>query len=174
MAYKALNKETEMIWARIRADGRIVWRFCSEYYGNRIIINAEVYARLLRDVLPLIYEPGHAWLQDGFKVHTAHLIRNLMMEYGVWLLPHPVRSPDLNVIENFWFKLKETVHRLHSELVNMEGIKAQRKEALKQAIRDAMAEFEGEEQWELSAVLAESMPRRFTALRAVGGVPTKY
>ena len=121
MAFRALNKQTIMIWAGMRADGRIVWCFTSDYYENETTMNSVVYARMLADFLPQMYEPGQFWLQDNSRVHTAIKTRNLMMDYGVWWLPNPPRSPDLNPIEHFWLRLKEAVHRIHPELISMQG-----------------------------------------------------
>ena len=137
-------------------------------------MNAVVYARLLRDILPQIYEPGQAFVQDNARVHTAHLIRNLLMDLGVWSLPHPARSPGLNAIEHFWFKLKETVHRLHPELIGMEGGRERLLAAMRQAVIDAFAELEAIQYWDLPANLIHSMPDRFRALRLVNGEQTKY
>ena len=93
---------------------------------------------------------------------------------GVWSLPHPARSPDFNAIEHFWFKLKETVHRLHPELIGMQGGREILIAAMKQALRDAFAEIEAIEFWDLPAKLIASMPARFDALRLVQGAQTKY
>ena len=51
-----------MIWAAMRADGRIVYRIVRDFYGGGTTQTAEVYRRLLEDVIPEIYEPGQAWL----------------------------------------------------------------------------------------------------------------
>ena len=58
----------------MRADSRIVYRIVRDFYGERRTQTAEVYLRLLQDVIPEIYEPGQAWIQDNAPVHTAHII----------------------------------------------------------------------------------------------------
>ena len=158
----------------MRVDGRIVWCFVSDYCKIETNMNSMVYARLLRDMLSQIYEPGQVFVQDNSRVHTARLIRDLLMDLGVWWLPHPARSPDLNAIEHFWFKFKETVHRLHSELIDMQKGREKLIEAMKGAVRDAFAELEAIELWDFPAKLIESMPRRFSALRLARGAQTKY
>ena len=52
------NHETLMIWAAMRADGRIVYRIVRDFYEGGITQTAEVYRRLLQDVIPEIYKPG--------------------------------------------------------------------------------------------------------------------
>ena len=51
MAFRSLNKQTLMIWVAMRADGRIVWCFVSDYYESETTMNSRVYARFLRDIL---------------------------------------------------------------------------------------------------------------------------
>ena len=58
IAIKGRNLENVMIWAAMRADGRLKWRFFDEYYTNGRTATAEAYCKLLKDVLPDIYEPG--------------------------------------------------------------------------------------------------------------------
>ena len=49
-----------MIWAAMRADGHIVYRIVRDFYQGGTTQTAEVYLRLLQDVIPEIYEPGQA------------------------------------------------------------------------------------------------------------------
>ena len=65
-----------MIWAAMRADGRIMYRIVRDFYHGSTTQTAAVYLRLLQDVIPEIYEPGQAWLQDNAQMHTAHIIRD--------------------------------------------------------------------------------------------------
>ena len=65
-----------MIWAIMRVDGRVVYRIVRDFYKGGRTQTAEVYWRLLQDVIPEIYEPGQAWLQDNASVHIAHIIRD--------------------------------------------------------------------------------------------------
>ena len=173
-AIGAKNHDSAMIWAAMRADGRIVYRIVRDFYAGGNTQTAEVYRRLLEDVIPEIYEPGQAWLQDNAPVHTAHIVRDWLVENGVWYLPHPAKSPDLNPIEHFWLKLKELLYKLHPELLDMGGGVETRKDALVEAIHKTVAVINGWEEWDLPAKLIESMPRRLAAVKLVGGKQTKY
>ena len=168
------NHDSLMIWAAMRADGQIVYRIVRNFYEGGKTQTAQVYLRLLQDVIPEIYKPGQAWLQDNAPVHTAHIIRDWLTENGVWYLPHPAKSPDLNPIEHFWLKLKELLHRWHPELKTMRGGVEKRKDALEKAIRQTINRINGWDQWDLPAKLVASMPRRLAAVRLVQGKQTKY
>ena len=168
------NHDTVMTWAAMRADGRIMYRIVRDFYEGGATQTAEVYLRLLQDVIPEIYEPGQAWLQDNAPVHTAHIIRDWLVENGVWYLPHPAKSPDLNPIEHFWLKLKELLHELHPELETMGGGVDKRKDALVEALHHTMAVINGFEGWDLPAKLILSMPKRLAAVKLVEGKQTKY
>ena len=158
----------------MRADGRIIYRIMRDFYEGDKTQTAEVYLRLLKDVIPKIYEPGQAWLQDNAPVHTAHIIRDWLVENGVWYLPHPGKSPDLNPIEHFWLMFKQLLHKLHPELMDMGGGVERRKDVLVEAIHHIMAEICGWDEWDLPAKLIESMPRRLAAVRLVQGKQTRY
>ena len=111
---------------------------------------------------------------DNAPVHTAHIIRDWLEENGVWWLPHPAKSPDLNPIKHFWLKLKESIFEMHPELLTMGRGAEARRNALVEAIHEAMAVFNGEAQWDFLAILIESMPRRLAAVRLAGGRQTNY
>ena len=107
-------------------------------------------------------------------MHTAHIIRDWLVENRVWYLPHPAKSPDLNLIKHFWLKLKELLYRLHPELKTMGGGVEARKDKLVEAIHATMAENNGWDQRDLPAKLIASMPKRLAAVKLVQGKQTKY
>ena len=174
MAIRSANHETVMIWCAMRADGCLWWCFVDEYYEKETTVTGAVYARLLRDQLPQIYEAGQAWLQDNAPVHNARVAKAVLEELGVWSLPHPATSPDLNPIEHLWFRIKELVHKRHPELTTMRGSKDTRKDALKQAIREAFDEITSDNEWELPAILLVSMLKCLAAVKLVQGKQTRY
>ena len=85
-----------------------------------------------------------------------------------------MKSPDLNPIKYFWLKLKELLHKWHPELRTMRGGVKKKKDTLIKAIHQTIAVINGGDQWDLPAVLIESMPRRLAAVSLVKGGPTKY
>ena len=107
-------------------------------------------------------------------MHTAHIIRDWMCENGVWWLPHPAKSLDLNPIEHFWLKLKELIFCMYPELLTMMRGPEARKDALEAAVHEAMAVINGYEQWDFPAKLIESMPRRLAAVKLVEVKQIRY
>ena len=75
-AIQSKNHDSVIIWAAMRADGRIVYRIVRDFYQGGATQTAVMYLRPLQDVIPEIYEPGQAWLQDNAPVYTAHVIRD--------------------------------------------------------------------------------------------------
>jgi transposase len=171
---RPLHHDTVMIWCGIHANRTLKWCFVDEYMENERTVTGAVYARLLRDILPQIYEGGQIWIQDNAPVHTASVAKQVLEELGVWSLPHPAKSLDHNVIEHLWFTVKSRVFLLHLELLDMPGGPETRKEAFKSAIREAFAEILSQEDWDLPTKLVHSMPRRIQAVLAVNGQQTKY
>lgn len=165
---------TVMIWAALRADGRIKLVFCDDYAEEGSGINATAYLRLLRDVIPEIYEPGDLWIQDNAPIHNARAVKEWLEDHGVWTAEWPPYSPDLNVIEHLWWPLKAKVHELYPELATMGGGIAAKKRALKRAIRVAFEVFTSDPEWKLPQILVDSMQRRIKAVIYAGGQNTKY
>ena len=170
----SLHQDTVMIWAGMSKKDGITWCFADEYYGSNRTLNAEGYRRLLRDILPRIYQLGQPFLQDNARPHIAHLTIQLLEELGIWVLPHPFRSPDFNPIEHMWKKLKELVHMLHPELLVMRGGKKAKKNALKDAIAQAFRVMKEDTDSHLIEHLLKSMPRRMAACNLVHGDNTIY
>ena len=169
-----LHQDTVMIWARMSKRGEITWCFVDEYYDKNTTLNAKVYRRLLRDILPRIYESGQSFLQDNARPHIAHFTIQLLEQLGIWVLPHPPKSPDLNPIEHMWKKLKELVHMLNPKLLIMRGGKVAKKNALKDAIAQAFRVMKENNDSHLIEHLVESMPRRMAACNLVHGDHTTY
>ena len=90
-------------------------------------------------------------------------------ELGVWSLLHLATSPDLNLIEHFWFKIKEFIHKRHPELTTMRGNKDTHKDALKQTTQKTFNEIMNDNEWELPAILLAFMPKCLAAVKLVQG-----
>lgn len=89
------------VWAWFSYHGlgtcwRIGERFNSDSYQR---ICEYVMLPSVRQVYP---ENNFIYQQDNCPVHTANIIRQWLDNNNIETLPHPVRSPDLNPIENIW------------------------------------------------------------------------
>ena len=60
--------------------------------------------------------PDDIFMHDNAPVHTARIVRQLLDEMGIEVMPWPPYSPDLNPIENLWALLKAEIYRLYPEL----------------------------------------------------------
>lgn len=164
-----------MIWAALRADGRIKLIFCDDYltdYSEKI--TAKVYLQILQEIIPEIYEPGDLWIQDNAPIHNAYIIKDWLERNGVWVAEWPPFSPDLNVIEHLWWPLKAKVHELFPNLATMGGGVPTKKHALKHAIQVAFDTLRSDPEWELPRILVESMQHRIKAVIYAKGQNTKY
>ena len=99
-------------------------------------------------------------MQDGARIHTVKLTKQLLKEEGVRVWAHPARSPDLNPIEHMWHLVK----------CEMRGLKFETVGELKQGVEEAWGAIPQEKVQGLVA----SMGRRCRAvLQAKGGL-TRY
>lgn len=166
---------TVMIWAALRADGRIKLVFCDDYLvGDNEKITSNVYVSMLEDIIPELYEPGDLWIQDNAPIHNARVVKDWLENHGVWTAEWPPYSPDLNVIEHLWWPLKAKVYELYPELATIGGGVATKKHALKRAIRAAFEALTSNPEWDLPRILVDSMQRRIQAVIYAQGQNTKY
>ena len=56
------------------------------------------------------------FMHDNAPVYTACIVRQLLDEMGIEVMPWPPYSPNLNPIENLWALLKAEIYRLYPEL----------------------------------------------------------
>jgi len=150
-----------------------VWAGFS-YYGRTPLIripkkmNADIYITMLEEkMLPAATDMFDGkfkrwWFQhDGDGTHTAKKTCNwLDSDVPQWIKDWPANSPDLNLIENGWARLRQ-------ELIGVEcGTLEEKWEAAKKAWANIpQAYFQR---------LVDSMDRRIDAVLAVNGHPTKY
>jgi hypothetical protein len=132
-------------------------------------VTAKVYLEVLAEYLPTVLEHDNVFMQDNAPIHKAHKVAPFFTEMRIDVMPWPLYSPDLNLIENLWKMLKAEINRAHPELKGMGN---------SQAAIDFMIEC-AQEAWETLALellnkLAEGMQRRVDAVKAVNRWYTKY
>ena len=174
MLKRSRNHESLSLWAMMRADGTVVWRFTDENYEGGRTNTGLAYKALLEDVLPQYYLPGQAFMHDNAPIHTAHVAKECLERMGIWVLKHPPYSPDLNCIEHLWPALKQLLWELHPELKYLSGGKETKKRAFKRAIKHTFEVMLQDPMWDLPAKLVASMPARYMAVRKARGFQTRY
>lgn len=90
--------------------------------------DSEVFTTYLEQVLCPKLRPGQVVVMDNLSAHKVAGIRELIQAQGAKLIYLPPYSPDLNPIENAWSKFKQFLR----------SAKARTKEALEQAVTDAL------------------------------------
>jgi len=98
-----------------------VWR-CMEASGVEnlhlleCIMNKHVYVNVLKEYLKATAEKlgiqeEFACYHDNYPKHSLHLVRERCLYNCPKVIKAPPQSPDLNVIENIWAKLKTEVRK---------------------------------------------------------------
>jgi len=90
--------------------------------------DADIFLAYVEQVLCPALQPGDVVVMDNLSSHKVAGVREWIESAGAELLYLPPYSPDLNPIEKAWAKLKQLLR----------SAKARTKEALEQAIADAL------------------------------------
>lgn len=97
--------------------GQMIWGCMSAHgLGQLVLINGTINASKYQDILANSLLPSSAALypeadfifqQDGASSHTAKSTQKWFSDNGIKVLDWPSNSPDLNVIETLWHKMKQ-------------------------------------------------------------------
>lgn len=128
-------------------------------------VNAEVYTQILDGFLipsveKMFGNDEFVFQDDNASCHRAKKVKDFLQERSISSMTWPANSPDLNPIENLWWKLKKLVHQKAPHC----------KADLLNAIRQSWNEVDTEQ----CLSLVKSMPHRIQAVIKAQGGATKY
>ena len=110
-----------MVWAAISHVGKLKLMFCD----NRM--DAEKYTVVLRrSLLPFLQANRHrrfVFMQDNASVHTATLTEEWLNNQDIDTLPWPVKSADLNIIENVWSEMVRIMYANNRQYNSVDELK---------------------------------------------------
>ena len=150
-----------MVWGCVSSRG--VGSLC--FLSPKTTVNTEVYmdlldAYLLPSVDELFADDDFVFQHDLAPAHRSYKTAKYLKEKRIDVLELPCNSPDLNIIEFVWQKMKTRVQQVHLKTL----------EELKAVLREVWASFTQNELEEM----VESMPRRIHEVIAKKGDATKY
>ena len=136
-----------MVWGCVSSQG--VGSLC--FLSPKMTVNTEVYidlldAYLLPSVDKLFADDDFVFQHDLAPAHCSYKTAKYLKEKRIDVLEWPCNSPDLNIIEFVWQKMKTRVQQVHLKTL----------EELKTVLREVWASFTQNELEEM----VESMPRR--------------
>ena len=151
-----------MFWACFHSNIKGPSLFWEKDWG---IINQYTYQA---HIVPLIHgwmckNPGLQFMQDHAPGHAAKSTREDMAERGIYPIEWPPYSPDLNLIETVWNKMKDWL-----------GARYPEQRVSYDVLREHVQETWNAIDENLLEELLESMPDRCEAVIAEEGKYTKY
>ncbi len=158
-----------MVWAAFDGWHRSDLVFCQrDPESARGGVTARSYLQLLKVQLPQLCGEWTMFVHDNAPIHSAGIIQDYLKESGYKTMSWPPYSPDMNLIEHCWGPLKEKVHELVPDLLDLS--KAQAEERLGAVLPIAWQAIPRAHMDKLIA----GMPKRVAAILEAEGWYTRF
>lgn len=159
---KVLKQPGLMLWAIILPNGLLSYRIMQ---GKQ---NSSKYIKIIREsAIPIInlnYESGLTFQHDNAPIHVSRETKKFLTEAKLNVLSWPPYSPDLNIIENIWSMLSDSIYR-DGNIRNLNELKCK--------IQQAIQSF-NETKYTYVQHLYQSLPSRLVAVIVKRGDRIKY
>lgn len=152
------------VWGCITRDGlgplvRIQGAFTADKYRN--ILDTVGLPHITSHITP---QHDCIFQHDRSPVHTAKKVDRLLQQRGVTVLMWPPQSPDLNIIENVWGRMKTSLSRL--------GLHGKSADDLWAAVNEEWERLKCDSSF--TEALYRSLPERMKAVVDAEGDVTRY
>ena len=157
-----------MVWGGIYGGGRTDLYFYEPPRGVKGTFNSADYIQVLNTyMIPLMKELNRngrtmIFQQDNATIHKAKKVTTYLLSQEVETLACPAQSPDLNLIEEIWTRVKSVIDE------KLPGTRTV--SDMKRVIQQVWEEIDAE----YLEPYFESMPDRIKAVIDAKGDPTRY
>ncbi|XP_062577143.1 uncharacterized protein LOC134239020 [Saccostrea cucullata] len=110
----------------------------------------------------LLCNKPYRFQDDNAPVHRAHITRDYKLENNIPTIVWPAQSPDINIIENLWLRIKRILQNRQQNVTTPEELVA--------VVSDIWISFDQN----YIRTLYDSIPRRLLAVIKSKGHLTKY
>lgn len=80
--------------------------------------DGDVFVTYVKEILVKQLKKGQVLVLDNVSFHKSDLVKKAVEAVGAKVLFLPAYSPDLNPIEHFWFKIKNSIRKVASLFEN--------------------------------------------------------
>ena len=170
-SYKKEHDVSVMIWAAIHDEDRSeLIRLSRDFEAKKKGYSVNSYIEILNKHLLKIYRLYMTFQQDNALIHTAKKMKTWFENKDVKTTNWSSYSSDLNCIEHIWFKLKEKVYQVNSNIESIDGGVDRVTNALWNVLKQAWPAIDEE----LIDRLIRSMTERVQAVIAAKGWYTRF